>query len=398
MNDRTWPAIRLVASREIGRLLRSKAYIVTTLLLVAAVVLGPVAISLATGGDDDGQRVGFTPAAAHLAASVDGTVDATGAEITTSAVDDRGDGEQAVADGDLDALVDVEGSSTEVVVQSGVDPALEATLTAATQQLALNEAIADLGGDPADVAGGVTAATPVVTSLDPEDDFDPAALIAALATGVLIFVAIMTSGQLIAQGVVEEKQSRVVEILLSTLRPWQLMVGKVAGIGVVALAQVVLVVGAAVGTVLALDLVDPGMMDVGSTAAWAVVWFLIGFVTYAFALGGAASLVSRQEDVGAVLAPFTALMMVPYIVGVSIAPYAPDSPVVTWLSIVPFCSPLLMPVRMAVGGVAGWEIALSLGLALATIPVVIWLASRIYSGAVLRSGARIKVKDALRSA
>lgn len=397
MSDRTWPAIRLVASREIQRLLQSKAYIVTTVLLIAAVVLGPVALSF-VGGDDDGQRVGFTPAAASLAASVDGTTATNGGDITTSTVDDRSAGEQAVTDGDLDALVDVSDSGTEIVANTSVDPTLEATLTAITQQQALTSSIEELGGDPSSVSGAVAAATPTVTMLDPDEAFDPAGFISALATGILIFIAIMTSGQLIAQGVVEEKQSRVVEILLSTLKPWQLMVGKVAGIGIVALAQVVLVVGAGAGTVVALDLVDPSVVNLGATAAWAVFWFLIGFVTYAFALAGAASLVSRQEDVGAVLAPFTALMMLPYIIGVSVAPYAPDSPIVTWLSLVPFCSPLLMPVRMAVGGVAGWEITVAIGLALATIPVVIWLASRIYAGAVLRSGARIKVKDALRAA
>ncbi|WP_029253020.1 ABC transporter permease [Paraoerskovia marina] len=397
MSDRTWPAIRLVASREIQRLLHSKAYIVTTVLLVAAVVLGPVALSL-VGGDDEGQQVGFTPAASSLTAGVESASAAGGTDMTTSAVEDRAAGEQAVTDGDLDALVDVTGAGTEIVVDSSVDPALEATVAAVSQQQTLTAAIEELGGDPAAVTGSVAESAPTVTALDAEDEFDPAGFISALATGILIFVAIMTSGQLIAQGVVEEKQSRVVEILLSTLRPWQLMVGKVAGIGLVALVQVVLVVGAGAGTAVALDLVDPDVVDLGATAAWAVVWFLIGFVTYAFALGGAASLVSRQEDVGAVLAPFTALMMVPYIVGVSIAPYAPDSPVVTWLSLVPFCSPLLMPVRMAVGGVAGWEVAVSVGLALATIPVVIWLASRIYAGAVLSSGARIKVKDALRAA
>jgi len=91
------------------------------------------------------------------------------------------------------------------------------------------------------------------------------------------------------------------------------------------------------------------------------------------------------------------IMMIPYIIGVSIAPWAPDNPLVVWLSFIPFCAPLIMPIRIAVGGVAPWELALSLGLSLAVIPVLVWLAGRIYSNAVLRSGGRIKLKDALSS-
>jgi ABC-2 type transport system permease protein len=105
--------------------------------------------------------------------------------------------------------------------------------------------------------------------------------------------------------------------------------------------------------------------------------------------------VSRQEDVGSVTAPVLTLMMIPYLIGVSIAPWDPTNPLVIWLSYVPFCAPLLMPMRIALGEVEAWEVALALGLSLALIPVLVWLAGRIYSRAVLRSGGRIKLRDAL---
>ena len=112
-------------------------------------------------------------------------------------------------------------------------------------------------------------------------------------------MALMTAGQLVAQGVVEEKSSRVVELLLATLRPWQLMAGKVLGIGLMGLLQMVLVVGAGVGTgVGPRTWWTPASVDLGSTAVWALVWFVIGFATYALVLAALASLVSRQEDVG----------------------------------------------------------------------------------------------------
>jgi ABC-2 type transport system permease protein len=198
--------------------------------------------------------------------------------------------------------------------------------------------------------------------------------------------------------VVEEKSSRVVELLLSTLRPWQLMAGKVLGIGFVGLTQVAATLAAGVATAIATGLVNSTTLDVGSTAAWALVWFIVGFASYALVLAGLGSLVSRQEDVASVIGPVTALMVIPYIIGITIAPWEPHNPLVVWLSFVPFCSPLIMPIRIAVGGVETWAILLSLALTLAVIPVLIWFAGRVYSNAVLRSGSRVSLREALRSA
>jgi ABC-2 type transport system permease protein len=215
--------------------------------------------------------------------------------------------------------------------------------------------------------------------------------------GILLFVALMNAGQLVAQGVVEEKTSRVVELLLATLRPWQLMAGKVLGIGGVGLAQLVVVVGSAVAVALGFGILESTSLDIGSVAVWALVWFVVGFATYALVLAALAALVSRQEDIGSVTGPVLALMIVPYIIGISIAPYDPDNSIVVILSFVPFAAPFIMPIRQALGTAEGWEVALSLGLSLAVIPVLVWLAGRIYSNAVLYAGGRVKLKDALRT-
>ncbi|ROS78693.1 ABC transporter permease [Cellulomonas sp. PhB143] len=391
-------AIRLVAGREIRTRLTSKAFLVTTALLVLSVVLGGVLLNLVGSSGPDSQKVGLTAESAGLEQSIDAAAKATGTDVTTVPVDDPAQGRQQVTDGDLDALVTGTAGDLQVTVDSDLDDGLRAILTSVSQQAALADAVESLGGDPAGVAADIAQAAPQVTVLDPDDTFDPARYVAGLATGILIFITLLTTGQLLAQGVVEEKQSRVVELLLATVRPWHLMTGKVLGIGTIGLLQVALVAGAGAGTAATLGLVDTGSLDVGSVAVWVVVWFVIGFATYAFAIAGAASLVSRQEDVGAVIAPFTALMMIPYIIGVSVAPWSPDSPLVAWISYLPFCGPLLMPIRMAVGGVETWEVVLSLGLSIVAIPVLVWLSSRIYSNAVLRMGARIKVRDALRAA
>ncbi|ARU50661.1 sodium ABC transporter permease [Cellulosimicrobium cellulans] len=393
----SWGAIRLVAGREITTRIRSKSFVWLTVVLVGAVVLGGVVLNLASSSGPTAERVGVTPQTAALAESIQATGTTLGTEVETVDVADDAAGEAQVQDGDLDALVTGTAESPTVVVDTELSPGLTAVFTTLAQQAALSDAVASLGGDPAQVAGDIATAAPTVRTIGEPSEFDPTRYVTGLVTGILLFMAIMISGQLIAQGVVEEKTSRVVELLLSTVRPWQLMAGKVLGIGLVGLGQVALVVLAGVGTALGLGLVDTSTIDLGTAAVWALVWFVVGFVSYALLMAGLGALVSRQEDVGAVTTPVTFLMIVPYVVGISVAPWAPDNPLVVWLSFVPLCSPLLMPVRIALGSAETWEALLALGLSLAVIPVLVWLAAKIYSNAVLRTGARVRLKDALRT-
>ncbi|WP_353708575.1 ABC transporter permease [Cellulosimicrobium sp. ES-005] len=394
----SWGAIRLVASREIMTRLRSKSFVWLTVILVGAVVLGGLVLNAASSSGPTAERVGVTPQTAALAESIEATGGTLGTEVETVDVADDAAGETQVRDGDLDALVTGSADAPTVVVDTELSPGLTAVFTTLAQQTALSDAVASLGGDPAQVAGDIATAEPTVRTIGEPSEFDPTRYVTGLVTGILLFMAIMISGQLIAQGVVEEKTSRVVELLLSTVRPWQLMAGKVLGIGLVGLGQVALVVLAGVGTALGLGLVDTSTIDLGTAAVWALVWFVVGFVSYALLMAGLGALVSRQEDVGAVTTPVTFLMIVPYVVGISVAPWAPDNPLVVWLSFVPLCSPLLMPVRIALGSAETWEALLALGLSLAVIPVLVWLAAKIYSNAVLRTGARVRLKDALRTA
>lgn len=387
-------AVRMIAGREISTRMRSKAFIWTTVALVAGVILGGVLLNLATASSDKGYTVGLLPAASGAGEVLVATAAASGVEVTTQDVPDEAAGEQQLRDGDLDALLTSTDPFT-VVVHESAPEALTPVLASASQQVALSSAITDLGGDPAEVSAQIASAVPEVISLEPPPERDAPQVVAGFVSGILLFITLLSAGQLVAQGVVEEKSSRVVELLLATVRPWQLMAGKVLGIGLIGLTQIVLVVGAGAGTAAALGLVDASNLDVGMTALWVVVWFIVGFTAYALALGALAALVSRQEDVASVTAPVMTIMMIPYIIGVSIAPWDPTNPLVVVLSFIPFCAPLIMPIRIALGEVAPWEVALSLGLSLAIIPVLIWLAGRVYSHAVLRSGGRIKLRDAL---
>ncbi|WP_029288183.1 ABC transporter permease [Cellulomonas sp. HZM] len=397
MSARALPAgqaIRLVAGREISTRVRSKGFLWVTAAFVAVIVLGGLVLKL-TSSTSSPSTVGLTGSAAGSGAQVVAAAKAVGVDVTTKDVADEATGREQLEHGDLDALVTSTDPRLTVVVHSKVDDDVSAVFGSLAQQLELSRAITELGGDPSAVAQQVATASPDIVVISPEPKRDGGQIVAGIAVGILLFISLMNAGQLVAQGVVEEKTSRVVELLLATLRPWQLMAGKVLGIGAVGLLQLVVVVGAAAITALSIGVLDTSSLDIGAVAVWALVWFVLGFLTFSLLLAGLASLVSRQEDIGSVTGPVITAMVVPYVVGISIAPYAPDNPVVRVLSIVPFASPFVMPIRQALGAAEPWEVALSLGLAVAVIPLLVWLAGRIYSNAVMRVGGRVKLSDAL---
>jgi ABC-2 type transport system permease protein len=202
-------------------------------------------------------------------------------------------------------------------------------------------------------------------------------------------------GTMVAQGVVEEKSSRVVEILLSTVRPWQLLIGKVVGLGLVGLIQFAIV--SVTGLLLAVVtdvLTISGVAT--STLIWGLVWYLLGYFLYATVFAAVGSLVSRQEDIQAVLAPVTLVLVAAFVLGFSVLTQDASSTASTVLSLLPPFSPILMPGRIALGAAPAWQLAMAVVLTMAAIAVCTWLGAKVYRNAVLRMGTRVRLRDALR--
>jgi ABC-2 type transport system permease protein len=146
---------------------------------------------------------------------------------------------------------------------------------------------------------------------------------------------------------------------------------------------------------LAFDLVDvPGRL-IGTVVA-VVCWFVLGYAFYASVFAAAASLVSRQEDLGSVIAPTSTLLVVSFIIAIQAAS-APAGTLATVTSFIPGLSPMVMPVRMAAGEAAVWEVALAVLLMLAAIAVVVRIGGRVYAGALLRTTGKVRLREALRS-
>jgi ABC-2 type transport system permease protein len=398
--------VRLIVRRELLTRLRSKMYVVSTVLLVVAVAGFAVVMHL-VGGRTTSADVGLVGSTSSARPLVEAAGRTVGLDLRMTEVDDANQGARLVSDGELDALIvaigeRAAGSSTspaggtvQVVVKKDLDQRLRAALTVLAHQVASDQAIAAAGADPVAVNTAVAASGVQVRSLETPPQFAGQRIALGTIAGILIYLSLMIFGQVVAQGVIEEKTSRVVELLLATVRPWQLMLGKVVGIGIAGLLQMLVVVAAGVGAGLATGALSmPSSVAVG-TALWTLVWFLVGFVMYALLFAAAGALVSRQEDAAGVTSPILALLIVPYVVGISVLPAQPDNGLATSLSLVPLFSPTLMPVRIALGVAAGWEIALTLALSVLLTAGLLVVTGRVYGNSVMRSGARVRLRDAL---
>jgi ABC-2 type transport system permease protein len=386
--------IRLIARREISTRLRSKVFRIATIISVV-ILVGIALISKLVGNGPDYQDVGVTPGAAPLANVVTGFAQSISVNVRIHAVDEA-TGRQQVKDGKLDALLTSSTNPVQVAVKSELDDGLQSVLQLVAQRAALDQQVTALGGDPAKVAAAVGTASVAVSALEPPKKANGQQLLIGILTSVLIYMALLLNGQAVAQGVVEEKTSRVVEILLATVRPWQLMIGKVIGLGTVGLIQVAVIAASGVAAGTATGTLHLHVGSAVGTIVWLVVWFLLGYTAYAFAFAAVASLVSRQEEVASAVTPVMMLLIVGYVIGISILPSDPGSGLVAVLSLIPVFAPTLMPVRLALGVVPVWQAVVSVAGMVIIIPLLLWLAARIYRNAVLRSGARVKLREAWR--
>jgi len=383
-------AVLEVARREVVERVRERSFLVSTLvtlLIIAAVVVLPQVL----GGDGVQRKVAVaSPAGAELAAAAQARAPALDVTIAVRRASPA-EAERLVRKGGADAAL--VGDPVEVLARGGLDTELEAVLQGASAALRGQEALAAEGVGP-EAARAALAPPPLpVRTLEGGDGGDEG--LAFIAT-FLLYGQLIGYGFWIAMGIVEEKASRVVEVLLSAVRPRDLLAGKVLGIGVVALAQLLLIGVLSVALALAV-----GALEVAGDALvpLAVVLgaFLLGYAFYACAFATAGALVPRQEEVQNVTTPLTLLL----VASLFLAFAAIDDPggglarVATFL---PPVAPMVLPVRLIAGEVPAWEVALSVLLLLAATAGLVRVAARVYRNAVLQTGSRIGLRAAWRAA
>jgi|SRR6202049_1036852 len=386
--------IRVIAAREFMARIRTRVFVITTALTVIAIggyiLLQAYVFNKST---TTSLEVGFVGAAQSISAPVRAEAAAFGETVTVHPYTSVAAGKADVQSGTLDALISGSGASTTVTVQSTVDPTLQTVLNDAARGQVLDEYLTQHRLPPSDVDGQLAFSVGVNT-LSPVDAARLAQLVIGLLVAGTLYVTLIIYGQLVAAAVIEEKSNRIVEILLATVRPWQLMIGKITGIGLVALVQVVIVAGVALVLASATKLVSIPTLGIDVVIS-GVVWFVLGYLIYALLFAAAGSMVSRQEDVSSVALPVILVLVAGWILTLTVAAPDPGSTATTVFSFIPLFSPVIMPVRIATGVAPFWQVAISVVFVIATIYFLAALAGRIYRNSVLRVGGRVKLGDAL---
>ncbi|TWX40819.1 ABC transporter permease [Frigoribacterium sp. ACAM 257] len=352
----------VVARREMAVKLRDRAFIVSGVVMLVLIAAALVVPALLAGGPD---RV------AVLDAPTAAVVEATGADAVSTP--SEADATEAVRSGDVDAAVLPDSSSPtglRVVALESVSSVLVL---------------------------GVSEASPVEL-LAPADADPLVSVFAPLAFGILFMTTSLLFGLSIAQSVVEEKQTRVVEILVAAVPVRTLLAGKVLGAAILAIAQTAVLAAAALGGLSLTGRADalPAELlpSLAAAVGWYVPFFVAGFLLLAGLWAVAGALVSRIEDLGSTTTPVQLLVMLPFFATVFVNT---PGPALTTLSFVPFSAPVAMPVRMVLeGGVPVWQPVVALALLVGCAAAVVLVAARLYEGSLLRTGGTTSVGQAWR--
>ena len=426
----TMSNVASVARREATIRIRTRTFIFGTVLLVIGVIaiaLVPVIVQYVEGTAS--QHVAVYVGASDLrgdpAPTLRALLNAAPASGTTPSAEPTHQGFEVIAVTDLAAArADVTAGRMNAVLAIERSASGDLTFTLYTndqgtsrtpqliQQAATTVAVADrldrLGVAPASQASLFGPPTYTVKWSDPtrsEPTQDAAAMGSTYLLGfgmtVLIFMMIILYGNWVAMSVVEEKSSRVMEVILNAATPFQLLGGKVLGVGAAAFLQYIAILVAGAVALLVQDRVANAVLGAAGGVSLPqgltipllvlfVVYGTLGFLLYAVLYAAAGSLVSRQEDVNAAVMPMTLVTLVGYMVAVYASTGLLDIRAgwITVLSQVPFVSPFLMLSRVVAGEVAPWEILLSIAILVATIPLALWLAARVYAAGVLLYGQR----------
>lgn len=380
--------VAMVARREFEARVRTKSYLLglaITAMLLAGVLLVPALLN------DDSTTLGLVGSGA-VTADLRTAAQAADLQLDISQLSGEPAAREALRSGDLDAVLVSQDQGYRLLVESEVNGPLRAVVDSAVTQRGVATALAQHGVDPQVLTDAVPRVT--IIPLDPPQPGADQRRGIALTVTILLYIQLATFGVTVAMGVVEEKTSRVVEVLLATIRPWQLLLGKVFGVGGAGLLQLLVLggIGLAVGSA-------TGAVTLTGTAvsvfASGVGWFLLGFLFFSVLYAAAGALVSRQEEVNSVTTPLVLLLLVPFFIALT-SVNSPDGGLAATLSWVPPFSPILMPYQQATGHAGVGLITLAVVLMLAATALFTAIGGRIYARSVLRSGSRVRLAEALR--
>jgi len=431
------PNVIAIARREFLVRVRTRTFVLGTALLVIAVMavaLLPVITRYVdrSSSQEIGVWVGTSDIASDPVADLQRLLNAsaaqaapgtTPADFTVTRYPDLAAARQAVMDGDLVGALGIKrtpgGELAFTLYTNEASSSTQRMAVLATTSLAIADRLDRLGVDPADQAGlfassnlTVSWPDPNHTGTGPDTSQTGTDYLLGFGLSILIFMLIVLYGNWIAMSVVEEKSSRVMEVILNAATPFQLLSGKVLGVGAVALTQYGAILGAGVvalllqapvasavlgeaGTQVAL----PEGLTVGMLLLLGV-FGVLGFLLYGVLYAAAGSLVSRQEDVQAAVMPLALVSTAAYMVAIYSATGLLDirDGWISLLALVPFVSPFLILSQVTAGVASVPEVVAAIVLLVASIAIALWVAARIYAAGVLLYGQRPGLRSIWRMA
>ncbi len=407
IEKRSWHTVWAVVEREFVTRVKSRAFILATLLtplLVAGFFGFVVWLEMRDEGqtptlavvDETGALYGLLAPrleglgyAAHQVAEADADPEALDARVT---------------DGNLTGYLRLDeatlnGGTATYRSAEGLSRLRRVSLAGAVAQSALE---ARLGGEQADVAALLTGGGITIDIVNPEPggDEDEGSPVFALVGGFLLYMALLLYGGQILRAILEEKSGRITEIIISSMRPWEFLLGKIVGVGAVGLLQIAAWIGFVMVLLLAVLPALPAVAaalpssislaemipSLGEVAFFAVS-FILGYLMYASVFAAVGALNANETDAQQMMWPVIILVMVPMM---TLGPVLddPDGTMAMWLSQVPFFSPILMFARVSVGTPALWEVVLSLLLLVLGLLGMAFVAGKIYRVGILMQGKR----------
>jgi ABC-2 type transport system permease protein len=384
-----WQGTRLVAGRAIADGVRSRTVRITTLVLLL-VGLAVVMVPRLLGGDQPTYTLASVgEPAASIRAQLDAAGEAAGFSMEYLPVTDAATVESSIREGD--ATVGVVG--TTVYVRTDAPGTVAVLLGQAMVGAKRAALLRDAGLTPTQIAEVSSVALPEQVEVGPVQDEGRAAV--GFIVGIVLYMAIMFSGNLIALNVGVEKSTRIAEVLLAVLRPSQILVGNVLGIGLQTLVQLLVLVTPILVAVTVTDGLDVPTVAAGDIAL-GVAWFVLGFLMYAFLFAATAALVDKVTEVGSATMPVTVVLVLAYLGAVIVVQQDPGSAVSVALSMFPLTSPMAMPIRWSSGMVPEWQLVVSMLLALGAAVLLAWFGARVYRRALVITGRRLQLGEVLR--
>lgn len=403
--------------------IRAKSFTITTLVLALLVTVGmnvPYFIDKFTGSDAGPAAVGVIhgnqPAIAESLVAYQTKQGAGGFSLVEYEQADEQTLSQDIESGKIDGYLQFgdgnEGafpSVTYISKKDSIPQGLQTSLQAALQSVKAeyitkgtlsDEQIAALTA-PVQIEAMKQAAGGESAGTGAEEDAHPATInyVIVYVLIILFFMTIMMTGNMIAAEVTAEKSSRIMEILITSVSPMAQMFGKIIGMFLIGLFQIVIFAAVIAinvslphnSSVLTDFNLDLSQINV-EVLVFGLIFYILGYFLYATLFAAVGSLVSRTEELGQAIMPITMLSLASFYIGI-FSLSAPDSLLIRISNFVPFFSPVTMIVRVGVGDTPMWEILLSLAILIVAILFFGWLSAKIYRTGVLLYGKRPTFKE-----